>query len=69
MAGHLNALGHPGAEPLRWAITGIDPQCGLRIEGIGLHRAAAAAGLPGDPVTNTPHPQQQPGKTSGSETH
>lgn len=36
MAEHLAALGHPGAEPLRWAITGADPLRGLRLEGIGL---------------------------------
>ena len=24
----------PGAEPLRWAITAVDPQRGLRLEGL-----------------------------------
>ena len=24
----------PGAEPLRWAITAVDPQRGLRLEGV-----------------------------------
>ncbi|QPN63171.1 hypothetical protein H8F25_16475 [Synechococcus sp. CBW1004] len=68
MAGHLDTLGHPGAEPLRWAITGIDPHHGLRIEGIGLHRVAAAAGLAGDPATNTAPPRpQEHGNASGSE--
>jgi hypothetical protein len=70
MAGHLKAQGHPDAEPLRWAITGIDAERGLRIEGIGLHRVAAAAGLAGDPATNTAAPRPQgAGNASGSEAH
>lgn len=40
---HLAGLGWSGAEPLRWAITAVDPVQGLRLEGIGLHRNAATA--------------------------
>ena len=36
MSDQLAELGHPGAEPLRWAITAVDARRGLRIEGIGL---------------------------------
>jgi hypothetical protein len=55
MVEQLAALGHPDAEPLRWAITGVDPNRGLRLEGIGLSRVAdrsvlaAAAAATGDP--------------------
>ena len=41
MQEQLAAKGHPGAEPLRWAITGSDPVHGLRLEGVGLNRPAA----------------------------
>jgi hypothetical protein len=27
-------LAGPGAEPLRWAVTAVDPQRGLRLEGM-----------------------------------
>jgi len=33
---HLAGLGWPGAEPLRWAITAVDPLRGLQLEGVGL---------------------------------
>ncbi len=33
---HLADLGWPGAEPLRWAITAVDPGRGLRLEGVGV---------------------------------
>ena len=59
MADHLDALGHPGAEPLRWAITGIDAMRGLRVEGIGLHRTTEAVCLPGDAATTTTLPRPQ----------
>lgn len=40
---HLRALGWPGAEPLRWAITAVDPLQGLRLEGVALGAGAAGA--------------------------
>lgn len=40
---HLAELGFPGAEPLRWAITAVEPERGLRIEGIGLSADPAAS--------------------------
>ena len=33
---HLIGLGWPGAEPLRWAITAVDPLQGLQLEGVVL---------------------------------
>jgi hypothetical protein len=39
IAAHLASLGWPGAEPLRWAITAVDPLRGLQLEGLGLHHA------------------------------
>jgi len=33
---HLSGLGWPGSEPLRWAITAVDPLQGLQLEGVGL---------------------------------
>lgn len=33
---HLAGVGWPGAEPLRWAITAVDPLRGLQLEGVGL---------------------------------
>ena len=33
---HLAHLGCPGDEPLRWAITAVDPIRGLQLEGVGL---------------------------------
>jgi hypothetical protein len=44
MADQLKALGYPGAEPLRWAISGVDPQRGLRLEGLGVCSAADRSG-------------------------
>lgn len=41
MQDQLAAQGHPGAEPLRWAITGSDPGRGLQLEGVGLSSPAA----------------------------
>jgi hypothetical protein len=68
MADHLDALGHPGAEPLRWAITVIDAQRGLRVEGIGLHRSTEAVDLPGYAATTTTRPRpQDTGNTSPGE--
>ena len=32
-------LGFPGAEPLRWAITAVDPLRGLQLEGVGVIQA------------------------------
>ncbi|MBW4530632.1 MAG: hypothetical protein KME02_08105 [Aphanothece saxicola GSE-SYN-MK-01-06B] len=34
LAGEARRLAGAGAEPLRWAITAVDPQRGLRLEGI-----------------------------------
>ncbi len=36
----LAALAATGAEPLRWAITAVDPQRGLRLEGVVLAEPA-----------------------------
>ena len=33
---HLTGLGWTGAEPLRWAITAVDPIRGLQLEGVGV---------------------------------
>ena len=33
---HLAGLGWPDAEPLRWAITAVDPLRGIQLEGVGL---------------------------------
>lgn len=38
---HLANLGWPGAEPLRWAITAVDPNRGLQLEGVGIWEAGA----------------------------
>jgi len=39
IAAHLAGLGWPGAEPLRWAITAVDPLRGLQLEGVGVIQA------------------------------
>ena len=36
IAAHLGGLGWPRAEPLRWAITAVDPLRGLQLEGVGV---------------------------------
>jgi len=36
LAAHLLALHGPGCEPLRWAVTAVDPERGLRLEGVVL---------------------------------
>ena len=36
IAAQLAGLGLPGAEPLRWAITALDPLRGLQLEGVGV---------------------------------
>jgi hypothetical protein len=41
IAAHLAGLGWPDAEPLRWAITAVDPLRGLQLEGVGICEAAA----------------------------
>jgi len=41
IAAHLAGLGWPDAQPLRWAITAVDPQRGLQLEGVGICEAAA----------------------------
>jgi hypothetical protein len=35
--------GTPGAQPLRWAVTAVDPDRGLRVEGVLVIGAMAAA--------------------------
>ncbi len=35
------ALAANGSEPLRWAITAVDPQRGLRLEGVALEESPA----------------------------
>jgi len=44
MAAHFAELGLPQAEPLRWAITAVDPRRGLQLEGIALAAGPAPAG-------------------------
>ena len=39
IAAHLGGLGCPSAEPLRWAITAVDPLRGLQLEGVGVSQA------------------------------
>ena len=39
---HLDDLGWPGAEPLRWAITAVDLLRGLQLEGVGVIQAEAS---------------------------
>ena len=39
IAAHLAGLGWPRAEPLRWAITAVDPLRGLQLEGVGVIQA------------------------------
>lgn len=36
IAAHLADLGWPDAEPLRWAITAVDPNRGLLLEGVAV---------------------------------
>jgi hypothetical protein len=36
IADHLAGQGWPGAEPLRWAITAVDPVRGWRLEGVAV---------------------------------
>jgi hypothetical protein len=36
IAAHLAGLGWACAEPLRWAITAVDPLRGLQLEGVGV---------------------------------
>lgn len=43
IAVHLEALGWSGAEPLRWAITAVDPARGLQLEGVALAGAPPLA--------------------------
>jgi hypothetical protein len=42
IAAHLGDLGCPSAEPLRWAITAVDPLRGLQLEGVGVSQAHQA---------------------------
>ncbi|MFM8606145.1 MAG: hypothetical protein ACKOBY_11630 [Cyanobium sp.] len=44
IAAHLADLGWPAAEPLRWAITAVDPSRGLQLEGV-----AVSGSLPAGP--------------------
>jgi len=39
---HLNDLGWADAQPLRWAITAVDPLRGLQLEGVGMRQDPAA---------------------------
>lgn len=39
---HLDDLGWPAAEALRWAITAVDPLRGLQLEGVGVIQAQVA---------------------------
>jgi hypothetical protein len=48
---HLQSLGHGDAEPLRWAITAVDPLLGLRLEGVAVVMAALAPGDFGEAET------------------
>jgi len=46
----LAALGAAGAVPLRWAITAVDPQRGLRLEGVVLEGAVPPSCLSPGPT-------------------
>jgi hypothetical protein len=46
IAAHLLDLGWPGAEPLRWAITAVEPGRGLQLEGIAVSGALPHGALP-----------------------
>ena len=39
---HLTDLGWADAQPLRWAITAVDPLRGLQLEGVGMRQDPAA---------------------------
>jgi hypothetical protein len=39
---HLTELGWADAQPLRWAITAVDPLRGLQLEGVGMRQVPAA---------------------------
>ena len=39
---HLTHLGWADAQPLRWAITAVDPLRGLQLEGVGMRQDPAA---------------------------
>ena len=39
---HLAELGWADAQPLRWAITAVDPLRGLQLEGVGMRQDPAA---------------------------
>jgi len=39
---HLNDLGWADAQPLRWAITAVDPLRGLQLEGVGMRQDPTA---------------------------
>ena len=41
---HLSSLGWPEAEPLRWAITAVDPIQGLQLEGVAIRDQQAPQG-------------------------
>lgn len=64
MAEQLEALGHPEAEALRWAITGVDPERGLRLEGIGLSRAVGRADSSGAAIAATAEDKTHPAPTA-----
>lgn len=42
MTAHLEQCGHPGAEPLRWAITAVDPVLGWQVEGVAIRQSGQA---------------------------
>lgn len=58
MAAHFAELGLSQAEPLRWAITALDPQHGLQLEGIVLAAAPAVAKSAGEASAS---PDAEPG--------
>ena len=43
IAAHLNSCGWPNCEALRWAITAVDPNRGLQLEGVAIGNAMQAS--------------------------
>lgn len=43
IAAHLSDCGWPGCEALRWAITAVDPNRGLQLEGVAIGKGKPAS--------------------------
>jgi hypothetical protein len=46
IAAHLADQGWPAAEPLRWAITAVDPGHGLQLEGVAVSGSPPDGAMP-----------------------